>query len=229
MLLLSEWSGTLYWGYLLPHWLHVSCGGPTVLPACTFLAPVAPLYFPPWSKHETLGNITASLGYMEAELGRPFAQHLWWLGKVSCPTELEWVVPTGDLEWLVQWELCCQHWGAAVKFPAVTLRRVSSLHVIDDFEKWQIYWCPDSLQPPRRLIVYLIISWTAKTDAVAADNRERNGANDECSNTSPHWTKAASMHCGTAFFVLKDLIHTFCTLCHLPMFCWKASLRLSSF
>lgn len=136
------------------------------------------------------------------QLGRAFAQYLWWLGKLSCPTELEWVVPTGDLEWLVQWELCCQHWGAAVKFPAVTLRRVSSLHVIDGFEKWQIYWCPDSLQPLRRLIVYLIISWTAKTDAVAADNRERNGANDECSNTSPHWTKAASMHCGTAFFVL---------------------------
>lgn len=109
----------------------------------------------------------------------------------------------GDLGWLVQWGLCCQHWAAAVKVPAVTLRRVSSVHVIDDFEMWQIYWCPESLQPLRVFIVYLIISRVAKTDVAAANNRERNGANDEHNNTLPHWSKAAAMHCRTIFFFPK--------------------------
>lgn len=96
----------------------------------------------------------------------------------------------GDLRWLTKWELCCQHWTAAVKVPAVTLRRVSSVQVIDDFETWQIYWCPESLQPLRVFIVCLIISWVAKTDVVAANNSERNGANDERNNTCPHWSNA---------------------------------------
>lgn len=109
----------------------------------------------------------------------------------------------GDLGSLVQWGLCWQHWAAAVKVPAVMLRRVSSVHVIDDLEMWQIYWCPESLQPLRVFIVYLIISWVAKTDVVAANNRERNGANDERNNTSPHWSKADAMHCRTAFFFPK--------------------------
>lgn len=75
-------------------------------------------------------------GYMETKLGKAFAAAALVAGKGELP---HWV---GKVTWsdlgTVQWELCCQLWAAAVKFPAVTLRRVSSLHVIDDFEKWQI-------------------------------------------------------------------------------------------
>lgn len=180
-------------------WLHLSRDGPTVLPACSFLAPVAHYILPLGANMRPWATSQLHWGYMELEIGRGFAAAAMVAGKGELP---QWV---GEVTWsdFVQWELCCQHRAAAVKFPAVTLRRVSSLHVIDDFEKWQIYWCPESLQPLRMFIVYLIIPWVAKTDVVAADNRERNGANDECSNTSPHWTKTASMHCGTAFFCPK--------------------------
>lgn len=51
--------------------------------------------------------------------------------------------------------------------------------------------------------IYLIISQVAKTDVVAANNRERNGANDEHNNTSPHWSKAAAMHSRIAIFFPK--------------------------
>lgn len=138
-------------------------------------------------------------GDMELELGKAFAAAALVAGKGELP---HWVgeVTCSDL---CNGNCAASTGAAAVKFPAVTLRRVSSLHVIDDFEKWQIYWCPESLQPLRMFIVYLIIPWVAKTDVVAADNRERNEPNDECSNTSPHWIKAASVHCGTAFFYPK--------------------------
>lgn len=182
----------------IPSQQLLSHGSPSLAhsPACTCMAPHTLLYFVLQSKHEAPGAISPLYrGYRGARYRESpcISSGGGWERWASCPARLgRWPGEACAVGTVLPALSSCCHGPCcdAGKSQFFTWN-------------WWFWNVTDILMPwePWRVFrVYLIISWVAKTDVVVANNRERNGANDECNNTSPHWRKAVAMYCRTAFF-----------------------------